>query len=257
MTPVILLTDGYIANAAEPWKVPDPASYETFPVTFLEEKNATDQGVEQLLPYKRDEKGARPWIKPGTPGLMHRIGGIEKHAGTGNIDYSPANHQAMTDARKAKIDGIASSIPAQDVALGETSGKLAVVGWGSTFGPIHQAVRRARFQGLDVSHIHVRHIWPLPANLGELLKGFEHILVPEMNTGQFKTVLRDQFLVDAKPFTKTSGQPFMIAELEAAIAGFFGGVAGKEGGEAPASKTQLPEEGSGYDDGSLKAGVNQ
>ncbi len=216
MTPVILLTDGYIANAAEPWKVPDPASYQDFPVKFLTERNGPDGG---LLPYARDEKGARPWIKPGTPGLTHRIGGIEKNPGTGNLDYSPGAHQAMTDARKAKVDGVAKSIPAQDVCLGNTSGKLAVVGWGSTYGPIHQAVRRARAKGLDVSHIHVRHIWPLPANLGELLKGFDHILVPEMNTGQFKTVLRDQFLVDAKPYNKVSGQPFTIAEIEAAIEG--------------------------------------
>jgi 2-oxoglutarate ferredoxin oxidoreductase subunit alpha len=216
MTPVILLTDGYIANAAEPWLVPDPASYAPFPVTFLEERNGPDG---TLLPYARDVKGARPWIKPGTPGLTHRIGGIEKNPGTGNLDYSPAAHQTMTDARKAKVDGVANSIPAQDVALGETSGKLAVVGWGSTFGPIHQAVRRARAKGLDVSHIHVRHVWPLPANLGDLLRGYEKILVPEMNTGQFKTVLRDQFLVDAKPLNKTSGQPFTIAEIEAAIEG--------------------------------------
>ncbi len=215
MTPVILLTDGYIANAAEPWKVPDPASFAEFPVSFLAEKNAGDT----LLPYKRDAKGARPWIKPGTPGLMHRIGGIEKQVDTGHLDYSPANHQAMTDARKAKVDGIAQSIPDQDVCLGNPGGKLAVVGWGSTFGPIHQAVGRARAKGLDVSHIHVRHIWPLPQNLGELLKGYDKVLVPEMNTGQFKTVLRDQFLIDARPLTKTSGQPFTIAEIEAAIEG--------------------------------------
>jgi len=245
MTPVILLTDGYIANAAEPWKVPDPASYVPFPVRFLEEKNAGDT----LLPYKRDSKGARPWIKPGTPGLTHRIGGIEKHEETGNIDYSPANHQAMTDARKAKIDNIA--VPDQDVALGEATGRLAVVGWGSTFGPIHQAVRRARKQGLSVSHIHVRHVWPLPGNLGELLKGFDKVLVPEMNTGQFKTVLRDQLFVNADSLTKTSGQPFAIAELEAAIAKYFDGVPGNEGGEVPANPGQLPEPESGYDDGSL------
>ncbi|MGI9377679.1 MAG: 2-oxoacid:acceptor oxidoreductase subunit alpha [Tsuneonella suprasediminis] len=216
MTPVMLLTDGYIANAAEPWKVPDPASFPAFPARFLTEKNATDaDGNPQLLPYKRDAKGARPWIKPGTPDLMHRIGGIEKDSQTGNISYDPANHQLMTDLRKAKVEGIA--VPPQDIALGEGAGKLAVVGWGSTFGPIHQAVRRARRKGLEVSHIHVRHIWPMPANLGELLKGFDKVLVPEMNTGQFKTVLRDQFLVDAQPLTKTSGQPFKIAELEAAI----------------------------------------
>ncbi len=235
MTPVMLLTDGYIANAAEPWKVPDPASYEPFPVSFLAEKNG-----EELLPYARDEKLARPWIKPGTPGLMHRIGGIEKAPGTGHIDYSPGTHQTMTDIRKAKIDGIAQDIPAQDVCLGDTSGKLAIVGWGSTFGPIHQAVRRMRRRGYDVSHVHVRHVWPLPANLGELLKGFDHVLVPEMNTGQFKTVLRDQFLVDAKPLTKTSGQPFTIAEIQDAIATFFDGVPGNEGGEVEADSTQLP-----------------
>jgi 2-oxoglutarate ferredoxin oxidoreductase subunit alpha len=248
MTPVILLTDGYIANAAEPWKVPDPASYAPFPVAFLEEKNA--DGGETLLPYKRDEKGARPWIKPGTPGLMHRIGGIEKHENTGNIDYSPANHQAMTDARKAKIDRVA--IADQDVALGETTGRLAVVGWGSTFGPIHQAVRRARKAGLPVSHIHVRHVWPLPTNLGALLAGFDKVLVPEMNTGQFKTVLRDQLLVDADSLSKTSGQPFAIAELEAAIAKYFDGVPNNEGGEVPANSGQLPEPESGHDDGSLR-----
>jgi len=227
--------------------VPDPANYAPFPVTFLKEKNAGDT----LLPYKRDEKGARPWIKPGTPGLMHRIGGIEKHVDTGNIDYSPANHQAMTDARKAKIDGIA--VPDQDVALGEATGRLAVVGWGSTFGPIHQAVRRARAKGLAASHIHVRHVWPLPQNLGALLKGFDKVLVPEMNTGQFKTVLRDQLFVDAESLTKTSGQPFAIAEMEAAIAKFFDGVPANEGGEVPVNSGQLPEPESGYDDGSLKA----
>jgi 2-oxoglutarate ferredoxin oxidoreductase subunit alpha len=215
MTPVMLLTDGYIANAAEPWMVPDPDSFTPFPVSFLTEKN----GEDRVLPYKRDERGVRPWVKPGTPELMHRIGGIEKAVDTGDLDYSPGTHQLQTDARKAKIDGIAKAIPAQEVEVGEPGGKLAVVGWGSTYGPIHQAVRRARRKGLDVSQIHVRHIWPLPENLGELLRGYERILVPEMNTGQFKTVLRDQFLVDAKPLNKTSGQPFTIAELEAAIEG--------------------------------------
>ncbi|MGZ3171871.1 MAG: 2-oxoacid:acceptor oxidoreductase subunit alpha [Croceibacterium sp.] len=251
MTPVILLTDGYIANAAEPWKVPDPNSFEPFPAKFLEEKNARDaDGNEELLPYKRDAKGARPWIKPGTPGLMHRVGGIEKHVETGNIDYSPANHQAMTDARRDKVLGVA--VPDQQVALGDTSGELAVVGWGSTYGPIRQAVRRWREKGKQVSHIHVRHIWPLPKNLGDLLAGFDNVLVPEMNTGQFKTVLRDQFLVDADSLTKTSGQPFQIAELMAAIGKYFDGDEGDEGGEVPANKAQLPEPQSGYDDGSLK-----
>ncbi|MGK6320120.1 2-oxoacid:acceptor oxidoreductase subunit alpha [Sphingomonas sp. DT-204] len=210
MTPVMLLTDGYIANAAEPWKVPDVSAFDPFPVTFLEEAPA-----EGFQPYARDDKLARPWVKPGTPGLLHRIGGIEKKAGTGNIDYSPANHQQMTELRRDKVAGI--GVPDQEVTLGEAGGKLAVVGWGSTFGPIHQAVRRARRKGLDVSHIHLRHIWPMPKNLGDLLRGYEKILVPEMNTGQLKTVLRDQYLVDARALNKVSGQPFRIAEIEAAI----------------------------------------
>ena len=129
----------------------------------------------------------RIWIKPGTPGLTHRIGGIERNFNTGEISYDPANHQKMTDTRKAKIDGIANFIPEQEVTLGTAGGKLAVVGWGSTFGAIHQGVRRARARGADVSHIHIRHLWPLPRNLGALLKSYEKILVPEMNTGQLKT----------------------------------------------------------------------
>lgn len=212
MTPVMLLTDGYIANAAEPWKVPDMGSYKPFPVSFLD---AVPEGG--FKPYGRDNKLARPWVKPGTPGLLHRIGGIEKQVDTGHINYAPANHQAMTDLRKAKVDGIADHIPDQDVCLGETSGKLAVVGWGSTFGPVHQAVRRARAKGMDVSHIHIRHIWPMPKNLGDLLKSYDRVIVPEMNTGQLKTVLRDQYLVDARPVNKVSGQPFRIAEIESAI----------------------------------------
>ncbi|WP_428629183.1 2-oxoacid:acceptor oxidoreductase subunit alpha [Sphingopyxis sp.] len=210
MTPVILLTDGYIANAAEPWAVPDLTTYEAFPVEFL-----TEVPEGGFKPYGRDENLKRPWVKPGTPGLLHRIGGIEKELDTGHINYEASNHQAMTDIRKAKIDGI--KVPDQIVELGAESGKLAVVGWGSTFGPIHQAVRRKRAEGLDVSHIHIRHIWPLPANLGELLKSYDKVIVPEMNTGQLKTVLRDQYLVDAKPVNKVSGQPFTIAEIEAAI----------------------------------------
>jgi len=215
MTPVMLLTDGYIANAAEPWKLPDVDSLEPFPVKFYDTPPAEG---EKVMAFARDpETLARRWIKPGTPALMHRIGGIEKEPGTGNISYEPANHQIMTDTRRNKVDGIAKYIPAQKVDSGNESGKLVVVGWGSTYGPINIAVQRARLKGLDVSHVHIRHIWPLPANLGDLLKGFEKILVPEMNTGQLKTVLRDQYLVDARPLNKTSGQPFKIAEILAAI----------------------------------------
>ncbi|MEL1250463.1 2-oxoacid:acceptor oxidoreductase subunit alpha [Aurantiacibacter gilvus] len=211
MTPVMLLTDGYIANAAEPWLVPDPETFEPFPAQFLEQ---LPEG-EPFLAYKRDEKGARPWVKPGTPGLMHRVGGIEKDELTGNISYEPANHQKMTDLRRDKVLGVA--VPDQEVALGDDTGELVVVGWGSTYGPIRQAVSRWIEKGRKVSHVHVRNIWPLPKNLGQLLGGFDKVLVPEMNTGQFKTVLRDQLLIDAESLTKTSGQPFYINELEAAI----------------------------------------
>jgi 2-oxoglutarate/2-oxoacid ferredoxin oxidoreductase subunit alpha len=217
MTPVMLLTDGYIANAAEPWMVPDMDEYAPFPVEFMEK---APEG--RFLPYERNEHGGRPWVKPGTPGLMHRIGGIEKAEKTGHIDYSPANHELMTKLRKMKVNSVADDMPDQDVTLGEDHGALAIVGWGSTFGPIHQAVRRARAKGRDVSHIHVRNIWPLPKNLGTLLKGYEKIIVPEMNTGQFKTVLRDQYLVDARPLNKVSGQPFTISEIEKAIEGALG-----------------------------------
>lgn len=216
MTPVMLLTDGYIANAAEPWSVPDLEGYAPFPVEFLD--HVPEGGFK---PYGRDEKLARPWVKPGTPGLLHRIGGIEKEVDTGHINYSPANHQAMTDLRQAKVNGVADSIPDQGCELGSAGGKLALVGWGSTYGPIYQAVSRARAKGLDVSHIHLRHIWPMPKNLGDLLKSFDRVIVPEMNTGQLKTVLRDQYLVDAQPLNKVSGQPFTIAEIEAAILGAF------------------------------------
>lgn len=214
MTPVMLLSDGYIANAAEPWKVPDMSGYAPFPVSFFDTPPAEG---EQVMPYARGDGLARPWIKPGTPGLEHRIGGIEKAPGTGNIDYSPAAHQEMTDTRFAKVLGIANDIPDQEICIGREGAELVVVGWGSTFGPIHQAVRRAIAAGKDVAHIHVRHIWPPPKNLGTLLKGFKHVLVPEMNMGQYKTLLRDQYLVDAKSLTKVSGHPFRIAEIEAAI----------------------------------------
>lgn len=213
MTPVILLTDGYIANAAEPWRVPDLSEYAPFPPAF------TTSWEGPFNPYARDaDTLARPWVKPGTPGLTHRIGGIEKSAETGHIDYSPQNHQRMTDTRKAKVDGVARFVPEVEPCLGAAGERLAVVGWGSTYGPIHQAVRRARAGGASVAHIHLRHIWPLARNLGELLKTYDRVLVPEMNTGQLKTLLRDQFLVDARPLNKVSGQPFRIAEIEAAIA---------------------------------------
>ena len=211
MTPVMLLTDGYIANAAEPWRIPDLDGYEAFPVEFT-----TDP--EGFHPFLRDpETLARVWAKPGTPGMMHRIGGIERSYDTGHISYDPENHHKMTKVRAAKIDGIAKDIPEQSVELGETSGKLAVVGWGSTYGPINRAVDNLIHRGKDVAHIHIRHIWPLPENLGELLKSYDTVLVPEMNNGQLITLIKAEYLIDAKPLNKISGQPFKIKEIEDAI----------------------------------------
>ena len=211
MTPVMLLTDGYTANASEPWLIPNADALEPFPVTFH-----TDP--EGFHPFLRDEKTlGRVWAVPGTPGLEHRIGGIERDYDSGNISYDPANHQRMTDTRAAKIDGIADDISEQAVELGEARGKLAVVGWGSTYGPINRAVGNMRKAGLDVSHIHLRHIWPMPRNLGDLLAGFDKVLIPEMNNGQLVTVLRAEYLVPAEGLNKVNGQPFKIAEIEAAI----------------------------------------
>jgi len=217
MTPVMLMSDGYLANAAEPWKIPDVESLPRFPVRF-------QQPVEDFRPSMRDaDTLARVWPRPGTEGLEHRIGGIERSYDTGDISYEPANHQKMTDLRKAKIQGIANDIPLQEVCLGNNTGKLTVVGWGSTFGAIHQAVKRCRADGLDVSHIQVRYLSPLPRNLGELLGGFEKILVPEMNTGQLVRLIRAEYLLDADGLNKISGQPFKIGDIMAAIRQQFAG----------------------------------
>ncbi len=211
MTPVILLTDGYIANASEPWVIPDFDDYEPFPASFRNDP-------EGFHPYIRDpETLGRVWVKPGTPGLEHRVGGIEKSYDSGHISYDPENHQKMTDTRAAKIAGIANDIPLQDVDQGNESGRVAVVGWGSTYGPISRAVSDLRAEGEDVSHIHLRYINPLPRNLGDLLKNFDKVLVPEMNTGQLVTVLRAEYLVPAEGLNKVNGQPFKIAEIENAI----------------------------------------
>ncbi len=211
MTPVIMLTDGYIGNAAEPWLIPDVEEYEQTPVKFRTEP-------EGFTPFLRDEVTlARPWAIPGTPGLEHRIGGLEKDSETGHISYDPKNHQRMTNVRSAKINGIANDLPAQMVEDGAKEGDLAVIGWGSTYGPINRAVSALREEGLDVSHIHLRHIWPLPKNLGQLLGGFKKFLVPEMNNGQLVTLLRSQYLINAQGLNKVSGQPFKISEIETAI----------------------------------------
>jgi 2-oxoglutarate ferredoxin oxidoreductase subunit alpha len=211
MTPVMILTDGYLANASEPWIIPDADKISKFPVNFLSDET-------EFSPVKRDPVTlARNWPIPGTPNLEHRIGGIEKSYDTGNISYDAANHQKMTDVRKNKIDNIANDIPEQRVARGDDTGEIAVVGWGSTFGPITRAVQKIRADGYKVSHIHLRHIWPLPINLGSLLNNFKKIIVAEMNTGQLITILRSKYLVDAQGLNKISGQPFKVSEVEEAI----------------------------------------
>jgi 2-oxoglutarate ferredoxin oxidoreductase subunit alpha len=211
MTPVMLLTDGYLANASEPWMIPDIDTIPEFPAKFL-----TD--TVNFSPTNRDPKTlARNWPIPGTPNLEHRIGGIEKSYETGNISYDATNHQKMTDVRKNKIDGIANDIPLQEITRGDNNGDVAVIGWGSTFGAITQAVEKVRVDGYKVSHIHIRHIWPLPKNLKMLLSKFKDIIVAEMNTGQLITVLRSEFLVDAQGLNKVSGQPFKVSEIEEAI----------------------------------------
>jgi 2-oxoglutarate ferredoxin oxidoreductase subunit alpha len=211
MTPVIVLSDGYIANAAEPWRIPDADAITPFPVTF----RADPEGFQ---PFLRDpETLARVRVKPGTPGLEHRIGGLEKDELTGDVSYDAENHQHMTEIRVGKIRGIARDIPHQEATLGDARGRLAVVGWGSTFGAINRAVSNQRAAGADVAHIHVRHIWPLPENLGDLLAGFDRVLVAEMNAGQLRTLIRSEYLIDAEGLNKIAGKPFKIAEIESAI----------------------------------------
>jgi 2-oxoglutarate ferredoxin oxidoreductase subunit alpha len=211
MTPVMLLADGYLANASEPWCIPSEASLPIFPVEFTTE-------VEGFHPSKRDpDTLARVWAKPGTEGLAHRIGGIEKNFETGDISYDSANHQHMTDVRGQKVAGIANDIPEQEIEGGFEPKGVAVVGWGSTFGALERGVDQVREAGGDACHIHIRHLNPFPKNLGELLSKFDRILVPELNTGQLSIMLRDQFLVPAERLNKVAGRPFKASEIEEAI----------------------------------------
>ncbi|MEL4358242.1 MULTISPECIES: 2-oxoacid:acceptor oxidoreductase subunit alpha [unclassified Luteococcus] len=211
-TPVVLLSDGYLANGAEPWKIPQVDEIPAIDPNFATEPNDGDA----FLPYKRDpETLARAWAKPGTPGLEHRIGGIEKADGTGAISYDPANHDAMVRLRQAKVDGIVRDIA--DVEVDDPSGKakVLVLGWGSTYGPITAAVRRVRKTGRHVAQAHVRHLNPLPANLGEVLKAYDRVIVPEMNLGQFAMMLRAKYLVDVHSYSKVFGLPISLSELAA------------------------------------------
>ena len=207
---MILLTDGYLANGAEPWLLPDVNALPDISVPFAEGPNHGDE----FWPYLRDpETLARPWAIPGTPGLMHRIGGIEKQEGTGNINYEPANHELMTHIRANKVAGIAKDIP-EIVVDGDADADVLVLGWGSTWGPISEAVRRVRGRGQKAAHADLVHLNPFPANLGEILRSHRTVLVPEMNLGQLAKLVRAEFLVDVESLTKVQGMAFSAAEIE-------------------------------------------
>lgn len=214
MTPVMFLSDGYIANGAEPWKFPKSDDLPPIEVKF---KEGLDEGETKLRPYLRDEKLVRPWAVPGTPGLEHRIGGIEKQDITGNVSYDPDNHEHMVKTREEKVNRIADYIPLQKLDSGASTGKVLVLGWGSTFGAIKSACHELQLEGQAISHAHLRYIRPFPRNLGEILKGFDKVLVPEINNGQLIKIIRDQFLVDAIPYNKIKGVPITKTELVAEI----------------------------------------
>lgn len=210
MTPVILLSDGYIANGAEPWKFPQSADLPEITTTF---KTQLGHGEEKFQPYLRDEKLVRPWVIPGTPGLEHRIGGLEKQNITGNISYDAENHQLMVKIRQEKIDKIASYIPKQKLDSGPEKGKILVLGWGSTYGAIKSACAEMQAQGHEISHAHLRYVRPFPENLGEIIKNFDQVLIPEINNGQLIKIIRDIYLIDAKGYNKIMGVPITKGEL--------------------------------------------
>jgi 2-oxoglutarate ferredoxin oxidoreductase subunit alpha len=214
MTPVILLSDGYIANGAEPWKFPTAAELEEIKVSFASQNIASDLDVNgKFQPYKRDEKLVRPWAIPGTAGLEHRVGGLEKQDVTGNISYDTENHQHMVKTRQAKVDLIANYIPEQKLDSGADKGKVLVLGWGSTYGTIKSACKELQDQGMSVSHAHLRYVRPFPKNLGDIIKNFDHVLIPEINNGQLIKIIRDVYFVDAKGYNKIMGIPITKAEL--------------------------------------------
>jgi len=210
MTPVIFLSDGYIANGAEPWKFPQSKDLPTIEVKFKTELAEDEQ---KFQPYRRDEKLVRPWAVPGTPGLEHRIGGLEKEDITGNVSYDPDNHQHMILTRQAKVDKIADYIPLQQLDSGPSFGRVLVLGWGSTYGAIKSAVAELQQQGKSVSHAHLRHLRPFPKNLGSLMQQFEHVLIPEINNGQLIKIIKSEFLTPATGFNKIKGVPITRTEL--------------------------------------------
>ena len=211
-TPVILLSDTFIANSSEPWPIPDIESLPTIDPEF-----ASPNG-QDFLPYSRDDKLARPWAIPGTPGLVHRIGGLERQDGTGNISYDAANHELMTRLRQAKVDGIADDIPALEVEDPSGEADLLVLGWGSSLGTITAAVARARADGRNVATAHLRHLNPFPANTGDVVRAYRTVLIPEMNMGQLAALIRAKYLVDAQSYSKVQGLPIFAEELEHEIA---------------------------------------
>lgn len=210
MTPVILLSDGYIANGAEPWRYPNANDLPNITVNF---KKELDTNEEVFLPYLRNEKLVRPWAVPGTAGLEHRIGGLEKQDKTGNVNYEPENHQLMIKLRQEKVDKVADFIPLQKLDSGPEKGKVLVVGWGSTYGAIKSAVMTLQKQGHAVSHAHLRYVRPFPKNLAEILNNFEKVLIPEINNGQLIKIIRDQYFIDAKGYNKIMGVPITKTEL--------------------------------------------
>ena len=218
MTPVILLSDGYIANGAEPWKFPSASDLPKIEVEF---KTKLADGEEKYLPYKRNEKLARPWAVPGTPGLEHRIGGLEKQNETGNVSYDAENHQFMIKIREAKVEKIADYIPLQTIDSGAEQGKVLVLGWGSTYGTIKSTVLELIEQGKSVSHAHIKYMRPFPKNLGDILKNFDTVLIPEINNGQLIKIIRDKYFVDAKGYNKMMGIPITKQELTDAIEAFL------------------------------------
>lgn len=212
MTPVILLSDGYIANGAEPWRFPQEKDLPAIQTAF-----AAEQDEDSVFhPYERNEKLIRPWAIPGTKGLEHRIGGLEKQAVTGNISYDPDNHEHMVKVREARVEQIADYLPEQKLAAGPASGQVLFLGWGSTYGAIQGAVEQLTADGYAASHVHLRHIKPFPRNLGEILSRFDHVIVPEINNGQLVKVIRDRYLIDAQGFNKIKGVPITAKELVAA-----------------------------------------